>query len=311
MRRRRARRRWKRAGLLRLREVLRRVARRAFFLDFKKEYERKMAQHSTSWAFDAEAARAEETRLAPGGFPSQFVATPKVLANKRDELREWAAYDAYGLAYWFRIRLERTGPTHGIGPGAGRGWGTPPAHAEEALAAYTAHHRRMHEAYLERGEAERRRNIEQHMARQHAEAARIRAMSADEFRAFTDDLERKRELKWEAIGERDRLCDEYPDCAAHYRNMPLSFFREDGDAADRYDRSVGYDLDTGEGTDDDAPGSEGDGGSDSSGPADSLAGVGDDGAAAGSDGERGEEGEDGEWGWGCDDDEGLFAAAGM
>ena len=148
------------------------------------------------------------------------------------------------------------------------------------------------------------------MARQRAEVARIRAMSMDEFRAFTDDLERKRELKWEAIGERERLCDEYPDCAAHYRNMPLSFFREDGDAADQYDRSVGYDLDTGEGTDDDASGSEGDGGSDASGPADSLAGVGD---AAGSDGERGEEGEEGEWDdWGCNDDEGLFAAtAGM
>ena len=88
--------------------------------------------------------------------------------------------------------------------------------------------------------------------------------------------------------------------------MPLSFFREDGDAADQYDRSVGYDLDTGEGTDDDASGSEGDGGSDASGPADSLAGVGDDGAAVGECGE-GEE-------WECDweglDDEALFAAAG-
>ena len=273
-------------------------------------YEERMALGRKQWAFDPEARRAKMEMLTPGGLPSQFNPGPACLAEKRDEIRAEAARRAFGLVYWFRVPVERSEPTLGINT-SDRGFGEPPLHATDALAAYEAHHRRKHEAYQERGEAEQRRYIDQRMARQRAEAARIRAMSVPEYMAYMDALERKRELKWEAMAERDRYCEEYPQAADYYRMQPLSFFREGADAADQYDAAHGFDLGAGAGSDDDA-------GSESGDECGSLAGAEDGSAAAdpagecagddcgGSDDMSDDEGE-------CDDvegidDEGLFCA---
>ena len=159
------------------------------------------------------------------------------------------------------------------------------------------------------------------MARQRAERARISAMTNAEYVAFCDDLDQKRAMKWEAVVERDRMCEEHPDSADFYRSVSLSFFRDGADAADEYDRAAGYDLDTGASSGEDEGDDESDGASSDAeggiagGEGDPLADAAADAAAApaasgdvGSDGECVEEGEEWEWGSEEDDDEAFFAA---